>query len=145
MNLRVEWGTFKSTLRPVGGAVLALTFAACVPNNSYKHLAPTCRLFGNQTWVVLPCLQDLPILDLLKGGKQKPKAPFVNVTDLQTKLAYLQNAERLGENCWLLFFSGLLLWYFTQPLEDGSFQKVIHLPPGGQMCISLCDLGIMFL
>ena len=122
-----------------GGAVLA----ARVHNNSYKHLAPTGRLSGNQTWVVFSCLQDLLILDLLKE-QQELKVSFVNVTDLQTKLAYLQDAERLGENHWLLLFVGLLLWYFSQPLEDSSFQKVIHLPPG-PMCVSLCDLGIVFL
>ena len=73
-----------------GGAVLA----ACVHNNSYKHLA---QVSGNQTWVVFSCLQDLLIRDLLKE-EQELKVSFVNVTDLQTKLAYLQDAERLGEN-----------------------------------------------
>ena len=76
-----------------GGAVLA----ACVHNNSYKHLSPTGRLSGNQTWVVFFCLQDLLILDLLKE-QQELKVSFVNVTDLQTKLTHLQDAERLGEN-----------------------------------------------
>ena len=43
------------------------------------------------------CLQDLLILDLLKE-QQELKVSFVNVTDLQTKLTHLQDAERLGEN-----------------------------------------------
>ena len=76
-----------------GGAVLT----ACVHNKYYKHLAPTGRLSGNKTWVVFSCLQDFLILDLLKE-QQELKVSFVNVTDLQTKLAYLQDAERLGEN-----------------------------------------------
>lgn len=93
--------TRDNILLSVGGPVLALTFASRVFNTSYKQLPPTHHYVATKPEQYCPAYKALPMLASSKK-ELTPKVsllvPIVSVTELQTKHAFLQDAERSGED-----------------------------------------------
>lgn len=98
-------------------------FAACVPNNSGKQLAPTCRLFGNRLGLFRPAYKAVLMLDVLKGRTTEAESPFCECNWLTDQAAYLEDAERLGRIA--DFYSSVVSGYDTswRLLKTAAFKK----------------------